>query len=59
MICGKNSYPNRKIAKKELKKLKLKGRDESEAYYCEGCDAYHLTSWNKVSSRKFRRRNKK
>lgn len=58
-ICGKKCYTTRKIAKTTLKKMTKRGRNEQEVYYCEGCDAYHLTSQNKVKARKRRRKAKK
>ena len=58
MICKKKPFQNRKKAKavlKEIKKKKSSKRTEQAYYYCEECQAYHLTSMSKKKSRKLTR----
>jgi hypothetical protein len=54
--CRKVPYATSKIAKAKLKILKKKkGRNEVRVYYCEICDAYHLTKIKKNISYLFKK----
>jgi len=62
MGCSKIKYSSRAKAKKELKKIKKQkksNRREKSLYYCDKCEAFHLTSYPKSKTRYFNRINKK
>lgn len=56
--CGKICYPSRSEAKKAMRIInhnyKL-DKKMTDAYYCEDCSAFHLTSLNKQRSRDYNR----
>lgn len=42
--CNKRPYATKKVAKETLKRIKKqKGREEVRVYFCDICDAFHLT----------------
>ena len=51
--CNKKCYPSRAFAKKALKtiKKKYKGDGPKTVYYCNKCEAFHLTSLSRGNSR--------
>lgn len=54
--CFKYCYKSRKDAKKDMKELnKTQHRGLTDAYYCEPCKSYHLTSMGKQRSRDWKR----
>lgn len=58
--CMKTCYRSRKDAKRVMKYLnRTKHHEMTDAYYCEKCQAYHLTSMPKQKSRDFSRYLKK
>jgi hypothetical protein len=56
--CKKKCYVSKKEAKKALKAINKKKRFENKmtnSYFCIPCNAFHLTSMPKESSRNYTR----
>jgi hypothetical protein len=56
-FCKKKTYKDRKTAKKfmKMRNLKTKGTYKT-AYYCDKCDAFHVSSWTKAKQLKYETR---
>lgn len=57
--CEKRCYPNRHDAKKFIKEFNKEGRGDKKltnSYWCQACQAYHVTSTEKKKSRSYTRK---
>jgi hypothetical protein len=57
--CSKKCFQTKKEAKrflKEANKKKLLAKELTNAYWCDGCMAFHVTSQDKESSREYTRK---
>ncbi len=55
-FCNKKNYSSRKIAKKARRESSKYLQKRFTEYYCEKCQAFHLTTMDPARSRKMNRK---